>query len=59
MSKTFSDNRSNGESNSDPELDSEGDSSHGEGQLPPEHYLAQAESPDISQLQQSCYSDST
>ena len=30
-----------------------------EGQLPPEHYLAQAESLDVTQLRQKRYSDGT
>jgi hypothetical protein len=35
------------------------DSFDDEGQLPPEHYLAQAESLDVSQLRQKRYSDGT
>jgi hypothetical protein len=55
------------DSNSDLELDSEDsddddpgdDSFEDEGQLPPEHYLAKAESLDVSRLRQTRYSDST
>ncbi|ODM17343.1 hypothetical protein SI65_07018 [Aspergillus cristatus] len=59
-------NRSDSDSTSDPELDSEDsddedepDISNDEGQLPREHYLAQAESLDVSQLRQQRYSDVT
>lgn len=53
------DNRSDSDSTSDPELDSEGlngedkpsdATSDYEGQLPPEHYLAQAEILNVSQI---------
>ncbi|KAH1596989.1 hypothetical protein KXX44_006306 [Aspergillus fumigatus] len=68
ISKIFSDSKSNSNSNSDLELDSKDsdnkdnspeDFSNNNSQLPPEYYLEQAESLDISQLQQKQYSDST
>ncbi|KAH1891179.1 hypothetical protein KXW69_003774 [Aspergillus fumigatus] len=68
VSKIFSDSESNSNSNSDLELDSEDsdnkddspeDFSNNDSQLPPEYYLEQAESLDISQLQQKRYSDGT
>ncbi|KAL2815837.1 hypothetical protein BDW59DRAFT_166650 [Aspergillus cavernicola] len=69
VSEVFSDNESDSDSNTDPELDSEDsdnddddpddDSFNDEGQLPPEHYLAQAESLDVSQLRQKRYADGT
>jgi hypothetical protein len=68
VSEIFSGNGSDSESNSDLELDSEdsddndnpGDNSFDdEGQLPPEHYLAEAESLNVSQLRQKRYSDGT
>ena len=68
VSDIFSDNGSGSEFNSDLELDSDdsGDDADpndnsvvDEGQLPPEHYLAEAESLDVSQLRQKRYSDGT
>ncbi|ODM15181.1 hypothetical protein SI65_09420 [Aspergillus cristatus] len=68
LTEMFSDNGSDSDSISDPELDSEDsddedepddDISDDEGQLPPEHYLAQAESLNVSQLRQKRYSDTT
>jgi hypothetical protein len=68
ISAIFSDNGSESESSSDSELDSEdsdddddlGDGSFDdEGQLPPEHYLAQAQNLDVSQLRQKRYADDT
>jgi len=68
LTETFSDNRSDIDSTSNPELDSEDSDdenkssdniSDNEGQLPPEHYLAQAESLTVSQLRQKRYSDVT
>ena len=66
LTEIFSDNRSDSDSTSDPELDSEDsddepgdDISDDEGQLPCEHYLAQAENLDVSQLRQQRYSDVT
>ncbi|OJJ78465.1 uncharacterized protein ASPGLDRAFT_40768 [Aspergillus glaucus CBS 516.65] len=68
LTEIFSDNRSDSDSTSDPELDSEDsddedepgdDISDDEGQLPREHYLAQAESLDVSQLRQQRYSNVT
>ena len=61
LTEIFSDNGSDTDSISDPELDSEDsddededepddDISDDEGQLPPEHYLAQAESLKVSAL---------
>lgn len=68
VSEIFSDCESDSDSNSDLELDSEDsddeddspeDFSNDDGQLPPEYYLEQAESLDISQLRQNRYSDGT
>ena len=67
LTEIFLDNRFDSDSSSDLELDSEvsdedkpnNNAFDDEGQLPPEHYLAQAESLDITQLQQKQYSDST
>lgn len=69
VSEIFSDNESESDSNTDPELDSEASDSdsdgpddksfNDEGQLPPEYYLAQAESLDVSQLRQKRYADKT
>ncbi|KAJ5640364.1 uncharacterized protein N7484_008226 [Penicillium longicatenatum] len=66
-SSIFSDNESESESNSD--LETESDDSDDEdspddfdtdkGQLPPEHYLAEAEGLDVSRLRQKRYSDKT
>ena len=62
------DNGSDSNSSSDLEPDSEvsddedepnNNTFDDEGQLPPEHYLAQAESLDVSQLRQKRYSDGT
>jgi len=59
LTQIFSDNRSDSDSTSDPEVDSEDsndedepgdDISDDEGQLPCEHYLAQAQILDVSQL---------
>ncbi|KAL2814672.1 hypothetical protein BDW59DRAFT_167079 [Aspergillus cavernicola] len=60
VSEIFSDNESESDSNTDPELDSEDSDSdsdgpddksfNDEGQLPPEYYLAQAESLDVVAL---------
>ncbi|KAL2824351.1 hypothetical protein BDW59DRAFT_147535 [Aspergillus cavernicola] len=59
LSKIFLDNRSDSDSKGDPEVDGEDsddedkpgdDTFDNEGQLPPEHYLTQAESLDTSQL---------
>ncbi|EYE97833.1 uncharacterized protein EURHEDRAFT_409098 [Aspergillus ruber CBS 135680] len=70
LTEIFSDNGSDSDSTSDLELDSEdSDDEDGdevddgifddEGQLPREHYLAQAESLNVSQLRQKRYSDAT
>jgi U3 small nucleolar RNA-associated protein 14 len=68
VSAIFTDNGSENESSSESELESEdsdnesdtGDESDkDEGQLPPEHYLAEAEGLDVSRLRQKRYSDST
>ena len=68
LTEIFSDNGSDSDSISDPEFDSEdsddedetdNDISDDEGQLPPEHYLAQAESLNVSQFRQKRYSDTT
>lgn len=67
LTEIFSDNGSDSNSSSDLELDSEvsdedkpnDNAFDNEGQLPPEHYLAQAESLDVTQLRQKQYSDST
>lgn len=68
VSEIFSDNGTDSDSNSELELDSEdsdddsdpvNDFFDDEGQLPPEHYLAEAESLDVLQLRQNRYSDST
>ncbi|KAH1601056.1 hypothetical protein KXX21_008097, partial [Aspergillus fumigatus] len=68
VSEIFSDSESDSDSNSDLELNSEDsdneddspeDFSNDDGQLPPEYYLEQAESLDISQLRQNRYSDGT
>ena len=67
LTEIFSDNRSDSDYSSDPELDSEvsdedepdDNAFDDEGQLPPEHYLAQAESLDVTQLRQKRYSDGT
>lgn len=66
-SEIFSDNGSDSDSNSDLEDSEESDdnneqedeSFNDEGQLPPEHYLAEAENLDVSQLRQKRYSDTT
>ena len=59
LTEIFSDNGSDNDSTSDPELDGEesddedelgDDISDDEGQLPPEYYLAQAESLNVAQL---------
>ncbi|KAF9884370.1 hypothetical protein FE257_001826 [Aspergillus nanangensis] len=69
VSEIFSESESESDSSSDPEIDS--DLSDGEdesdddeafddeGQLPPEHYLAQAKGLNVSQLRQNRYSDGT
>ena len=67
LTEVFSDNGSDSDSSSDPELNSEvsdedepdDNAFDDEGQLPPEHYLAQAESLDVTQLRQKRYSDGT
>lgn len=67
LTEIFSDNGSDSDSSSDPELNSEvsdedepdDNAFDDEGQLPPEHYLAQAESLDVTQLRQKRYSDGT
>jgi hypothetical protein len=68
LSDIFSDDGSDSDSSTDPGLDSEDsdeedepgdDTFDDEGQLSPEHYLAQAESLDVSQLRQKRYSDGT
>lgn len=67
LSAIFSGNESESDSSSGPESDSEDDSDDekdedtfdDEGQLPPEHYLAQAESLDVTQLRQNRYSQNT
>ncbi|KAL4868073.1 hypothetical protein BDV12DRAFT_107969 [Aspergillus spectabilis] len=68
LSEIFSDNGSDSDSSSDPGLDSKdsankdkpGDNMFdNKGQLPPEHYLAQAESLNVSQLRQKQYSNGT
>lgn len=73
VTEIFSDNGPESESNSDLGLDSEDsdddnddndddaddDCFNDEGQLSPEHYLAQAENLDVSQLRQKRYSDKT
>ena len=70
LTEIFSDNGFDSDSISDPELDSEDSDdededkpddniSNDEGQLPPEHYLAQVESLKVSQLRQKRYSDTT
>lgn len=67
LSVIFSGNESESDSSSGPESDSEDDSDDekdedtfdDEGQLPPEHYLAQAESLDVTQLRQNRYSQNT
>ena len=68
LREIFSDNGSDSDSGSDPEVDSEvsdnedqlgDDTFDDEDQLPPEHYLAQAESLDVSRLRQKRYSDRT
>ena len=68
LTEIFSDNGSDSDSISEPELDSEDsdnedepddDISDDEGQLPPEHYLTQAESLNVSQLRQQRHSDTT
>ncbi|KAF9883528.1 hypothetical protein FE257_003361 [Aspergillus nanangensis] len=63
----YGDNEGESESesdySSDPEIDSDisdgEDESDDEGQLPPEHYLAQAKGLNVSQLRQNRYSDGT
>lgn len=61
----FSDSGYESGTNSDPSKDendsddSDDDVLDYEGQLPPEHYLAQAENPDVSQLRQKQHSDLT
>ncbi|GIJ89518.1 hypothetical protein Asppvi_008460 [Aspergillus pseudoviridinutans] len=67
VSEIFSGGESDSDSNSDLGYDSQDsddgddvpDDSSDDGQLPPEYYLAQAESLDVSQLRQKRYSDST
>lgn len=68
LSEIFSDYGSDSDSTSDLVADSEvsdnedeigDDNFDDEGQLPPEHYLAQAQSLDVSQLRQKRYSDGT
>jgi hypothetical protein len=69
MNAVFTDNGSEGDPTSDSELSSEGtdgdesDSDdeylNNKGQLPPEHYIAEALSLDVSQLRQKRYSDCT
>ncbi|KAE8162198.1 hypothetical protein BDV40DRAFT_265509 [Aspergillus tamarii] len=68
LSAIFSDSGSDSDSSSDSDLESEDSDDEDksgenafddEGQLPPEHYLAQAESLDVSQLRQKRYSDGT
>ncbi|OXV09253.1 hypothetical protein Egran_02985, partial [Elaphomyces granulatus] len=64
VSEIFLDNGSDsdlelGSEDSDDDDDLGDDSFDDEGQLPPEHYLAEAESLDISQLRQKRYSDGT
>ncbi|KAK6815542.1 hypothetical protein RU639_008672 [Aspergillus parasiticus] len=69
LSEVFSDAESDSDSNTDPGPDSgdsdsdedgpDDDSFNDEGQLPPEYYLAQAESLDVSQLRQKRYADGT
>jgi hypothetical protein len=68
LSAIFSDDGSNIDSDSDTDLNSEDsededgpgeDAFDDEGQRPPEHYLAQAECLDVSQLRQKRYSDGT
>ncbi|KAL4861381.1 hypothetical protein BDV12DRAFT_208056 [Aspergillus spectabilis] len=68
LSDIFSDDGLDSDSSTDPGLDSEysdeedepgDDTFDDEGQLSPEHYLAQAESLDVSQLRQKRYSDGT
>ena len=68
LSAIFTDNGSESEFNSDSEPESEDsddendsrdDSYTDEGQRPPEHYLAEAEGLDVSQLRQKRYSDKT
>ncbi|BCR90556.1 uncharacterized protein ACHE_60442S [Aspergillus chevalieri] len=58
LTEIFSDNSSDSDEDED-EDESNDDISNDEGQLPPEHFLAQAESLNISQLQQKRYSDTT
>lgn len=67
-SAIFTDNGSEKDSDSesepdgddtDNESDSGDESFNDEGQLPPEHYLAEAEGLDVSQLRQKRYSDGT
>ena len=67
LTKILSDNRSDSDSSSDLELDSEvsdedkpdDNAFDNEGQISSEHYLAQAESLDVTQLRQKWYSNST
>ncbi|KAL4980902.1 hypothetical protein BDW66DRAFT_163934 [Aspergillus desertorum] len=69
VSEVFSDFESDSDSNTDLELDNEvsdsddndpdDDSHNDEGQLSPEHYLAQAESLNVSRLRQKRYADGT
>ncbi|OJD22696.1 hypothetical protein ACJ73_05960 [Blastomyces percursus] len=63
VSRIFSDNGPESESNSDSGLDSEEDpddsDNNDEGQLPAAHYLARAENLDVTQLRQKRYSDKT
>ena len=70
LTEIFSDNGSDSDSISDLALDSDDSDdededepddniSDDEGQLPPEHYLAQVESLNVSQLRQKRYSDTT
>lgn len=67
LTEISSDNGFDSDSSSDPELDSDvsdedepdDNAFDDKGQLPPEHYLAQAESLDVTQLRQKRYSDGT
>lgn len=67
VSEIFSDNGSDSDSNgeledskeSDDNNEQEDQSLNDEGQLSPEHYLAEAENLDVSQLRQKRYSDTT
>jgi len=70
LTKIFSDDGSDSDFISDLEIDSDhldhededeldDNITNDEGQLPPEHYLVQAESLNVSRLQQKRYSDTT